>query len=97
MRSQEIKLTHDLSCAVEALQMVEDVSARAGLEEECPVAFLNLCRGKVKELDWWHWVTIIAMEGDRVTILDSGREFDIDLALWYATTKKRGGFVRVTV
>ena len=70
---------------------------RAGLEEECPVAFLNLCRGKGKELDWWHWVTIIAMEGDRVTILDSGREFDIDLALWYATTKKRGGFVRVTV
>lgn len=34
MKSQEIKLTHDLSCAVEALQMVEDVSARAGLDRE---------------------------------------------------------------
>lgn len=69
---------------------------RAGLEQGCPVAFLNLCRGKVKQLDRWHWVTIIAMKGDQVTILDSGNELDIDLALWYATTKKRGGFVWAT-
>ena len=34
MRSQEIKLTNDLSCAVEALQMVESASARAGLDRE---------------------------------------------------------------
>ena len=29
---------------------------------DCPVAFLNLHRGVVKELDWWHWVTITALE-----------------------------------
>lgn len=34
MKSQEIKLTNDLSCAVEALQMVESASARAGLDRE---------------------------------------------------------------
>lgn len=34
MKSQEIKLTNDLSCAVEALQMVESTSARAGLDRE---------------------------------------------------------------
>ena len=34
MRSQEVKLTTDLSCAVEALQMVESASARAGLDRE---------------------------------------------------------------
>lgn len=66
---------------------------RAGLEEDCPVAFLNLSNGKVADLDYWHWVTIIGMDGDMVTILDSGREFPIDLRLWYETTKKRGGFV----
>ena len=33
MRSQEIKLTHDLSCAVEALQMVEDVSADLAIRQ----------------------------------------------------------------
>lgn len=34
MKSQEVKLTHDLTCAVEALQMVESTSARAGLDRE---------------------------------------------------------------
>ena len=32
MKSQEIKLTNDLTCAVEALQLVESASARAGLD-----------------------------------------------------------------
>lgn len=34
MKSQEIKLTNNLSCAVEALQMVETTSAEAGLNRE---------------------------------------------------------------
>ena len=65
----------------------------AALEKDCPVAFLNLHQGKVKELDWWHWVTIIALDGRRATLLDSGKELTIDLALWLETTKRRGGFV----
>lgn len=73
----------------------EDCAAfiRAGLAEDCPAAFLNLSNGKVGDLDAWHWVTIIGMDGDMATILDSGREYPIDLRLWYETTKKRGGFV----
>lgn len=63
------------------------------LEQDCPVAFLNLHNGKVKELDWWHWVTIIALEGGQAVILDSGKELRIDFRLWYATTKRRGGLV----
>ena len=66
---------------------------RDSLERECPVAFLNLHNGKVKDLDWWHWVTIVALEGERAVILDSGRELEIDLALWLETTRKRGGLV----
>ena len=78
--------------------IVRDVEAdiRAALERDRPVAFLNLCNGKVKELDWWHWVTIVALEGSAATILDSGREFPIDLERWLATTRKRGGVVTVT-
>ena len=34
MKSQEIRLTNNLSCAVEALQMVETASAEAGLDRE---------------------------------------------------------------
>lgn len=66
---------------------------RASLERDCPVAFLNLHNGKVKNLDRWHWVTITALDGGRATILDSGSELEIDLALWYESSKKRGGFV----
>ena len=74
-----------------------EVSAflRSSLERDCPVAFLNLSNGKVSDLDRWHWVTIIGIDGPMVHILDSGREFPIDLALWHETTKKRGGFVAV--
>ncbi|WP_243200791.1 hypothetical protein [Lawsonibacter celer] len=73
----------------------ETVSAflTAALRADCPVAFLNLHQGKVKELDWWHWVTIIALDGRRATLLDSGKELEIDLALWLETTRRRGGFV----
>lgn len=72
----------------EAARFVAD-----SLERGCPVAFLNLHNGRVKNLDRWHWVTITALEGGAATILDSGREFGIDLALWLESTKKRGGFV----
>ena len=65
----------------------------ASLERDCPVAFLNLHNGLEKRLDWWHWVTIIALDGDDAAILDSGAELEINLRLWYETSKKRGGLV----
>ena len=65
----------------------------ASLERDCPVAFLNLHNGLEKRLDWWHWVTIVALDGDNVSILDSGEELEINLRLWYETSKKRGGLV----
>ena len=65
----------------------------ASLARDCPVAFLNLHNGLEKRLDWWHWVTITALDGDRASILDSGAELEIDLRLWYETSRKRGGFV----
>ena len=65
----------------------------ASLAADCPVAFLNLDNGKVKELDRWHWVTLVGLEGDTASIVDNGSTFTMDLRLWYATTKTRGGFV----
>ena len=65
----------------------------ASLERDCPVAFLNLHNGLERRLDWWHWVTIIALDGDNAVILDSGAELEISLRLWYETSKKRGGLV----
>lgn len=65
----------------------------ASLEADCPVAFLNLDNGKVKQLHRWHWVTLIGLDGDTAFIVDNGEAFTMDLHLWYDTTKTRGGFV----
>lgn len=69
------------------------------LLQDAPIAFLNLCNGEVKNLDRWHWVTIVSLnyfeEGDitKVQIMDAGRLITIDLALWYETTTLGGGFL----
>lgn len=69
------------------------------LTKDSPVAFLNLCNGKVENLDRWHWVTLISLDysedGSRAfaNILDEGQIKRIDLALWFETTTLGGGFV----
>ena len=74
----------------------------AALSKDTPVAFLNLCNGDEKGLDEWHWVTIISLDhtenGDQIfiDILDEGQIKKINLALWYNTTTKGGGFVYFT-
>jgi hypothetical protein len=73
------------------------------LSRDIPVAFLNLCNGKEKNLDEWHWVTVAAIEtgdpGGRLPlcILDRGRIVNIDLALWLDTTSCGGGFVHFSI
>jgi len=72
------------------------------LGKDAPIAFLNLCNGEEKNLDRWHWVTIISLEytedGQSVfaDILDQGEIKRINLALWYDTTTLGGGFVYFT-
>ena len=70
----------------------------AGLEQDVPVAFLNLCNGREEELEGWHWVTIIEIDpADQqqvlIRILDEGLIKTINLSLWYQTTQKGGGLV----
>ncbi len=66
------------------------------LHSDQPVAFLNLSAGGVKNLDSWHWVTIVGLEScaDQVLIhvYDGGRQWVIDLKLWYETTTRSAGF-----
>jgi hypothetical protein len=63
------------------------------LSNDVPVAFLNLCNGGEKNLDRWHWVTVISREDTLARILDEGVVKIVDLALWRDTTKQGGGFV----
>jgi hypothetical protein len=78
----------------EVLRFIE-----GALENDCPVAFLNLCNGQEHRLDRWHWVTIISLEhaedGENavIEVLDEGAVKKLNLSLWYNTTKRGGGFV----
>jgi len=78
----------------EVLDFIEN-----SLQNDSPVAFLNLNNGEEKNLDKWHWVTIISLEYEidqsviNVEILDEGIVKRIDLLLWYKTTTLGGGFV----
>jgi len=93
--------------------MPEDKSIRPALADvvnflerallkDVPVAFLNLCNGEEKNLEPWHWVTIISLEYTEdensafVNILDGGLIKKIDLTAWYNTTTAGGGFVYFT-
>lgn len=73
------------------------------LSRDIPVAFLNLCNGREKNLDKWHWVTVIAIQtgdpggGLPLWILDRGRIVEINLALWLETTSHGGGFVHFSI
>ena len=73
---------------------------RAGLAADCPVAFLNLTRGRVKNLQGWHWITITSADIGENSLMacasDEGRENCFDLRLWYLSTRMRGGLVYFT-
>ncbi|MDR1134622.1 MAG: hypothetical protein LBL49_00350 [Clostridiales Family XIII bacterium] len=102
----------------ESLDVPEGMTLRPRLEaaaefieesvkRDRPVAFLNLDNGSEKQLDKWHWVTIIAIEyieyeesslGKRTEIildvLDNCNIISVNLGSWLKTSVKGGGFVK---
>jgi hypothetical protein len=73
-----------------------------GIASDCPVAFLNLHKGRVTTLESWHWIVLVALAYDvnqnryMATCYDGGRSITFDLGLWLETTNLGGGFVYVT-
>lgn len=71
---------------------------REGLAADSPVAFLNLHRGQLMNLENWHWVTLISLEegpGGQLfaQAIDNGRALRLDMGLWLDSSKLGGGFV----
>jgi hypothetical protein len=60
-----------------------------------PIAFLNLSNGSVKNLDSYHWVTIVSIDADAMTaeIIDNGQKLPIDLGKWLRKSTLGGAFV----
>jgi len=74
----------------------------AALRADSPVAFLNLSNGVLKNLENWHWVTIIALEAFEsgtmsADVCDQGDILSIDLAEWLKTTILGGAMVYMTL
>lgn len=81
---------------------ISDIQAfiQAGIESDCPLGFLNLTRGRVKNLQGWHWITLTGADMDEneltVAASDEGKQISVDLRLWYLTTRMHGGLVYFT-
>lgn len=66
----------------------------SALGDDLPIAFLNLSNGGVKNLEAWHWVTLVAVDCNlQAEIYDQGRRQNIDINLWLNTTNRGGAFV----
>ena len=98
LRSRKLPIASRLDCQRPSLKNCIDFMANA-LGQNQPLAFLNYSNGAESRLDSWHWVPIIALdtEDSTCTILDAGKEFPIDFALWHKTTKLGGGLVALSV
>lgn len=73
---------------------------RAGLAADCPLGFLNLSRGRERNLQDWHWISIISADfkTDQLTARasDEGILREFDLRLWYLSTRMSGGLAYFT-
>ena len=82
----------------EASSLTEFV--KDGLSSDCPLGFLNLTRGRVKNIQGWHWITITSADigENRLTAnaSDEGYEISFNLRLWYLTTRMSGGLAYFT-
>lgn len=76
-----------------AAQLAEFISA--ALAGDLPLAFLNLAKGAVANLDSWHWVTLVALDTTTMsaTMYDQGEEALINMGLWLKTSALGGGLV----
>lgn len=70
----------------------------SALRSDCPVAFLNLSNGNQHKLDGWHWVTIIALETETMSVYfsDQGHILNIDFAAWLKTSLLGGALIYLT-
>jgi hypothetical protein len=70
-----------------------------GLENDVPIAFLNLDAGEVEDqLQSWHWVTVVGFSRHALTqtivlrYYDQSRSLEVDLGRWLSSTRRGGGF-----
>lgn len=63
--------------------------------EDLPIAFQNYSNGELKNLESWHWVTLVAYEEGTffAEMYDQSRRDTLDIPLYLATAARAGKFV----
>jgi len=99
-RCSELSITVCKSKRASLSQVVKFLEE--GITSDCPIAFLNLHKGRVTTLESWHWIVLVALSYDAsqnrymATCYDGGYVITFDLGLWLDTTRLGGGFVYIT-
>ena len=97
IKTREFQVPEDKAARSTFAELVDFLAG--SLAGDMPVAFLSLDKGEEENLDTWHWVTLISVEyNDEKTaafieVLDNCKHLRADLALWFKTTGRGGGFV----
>lgn len=73
---------------------------RHALEQDIPVAWLSLHRGRISSMESPQWLIITGLSFEpngpiHCTYLDNGKERTIDLRLWFQTTLLGGGLIYI--
>ena len=72
---------------------------RHAIENDHPVAFLNLHHGRERKIESWHWVTLVGVMFDETkdmlsaTVADEGILKNINLGFWIDSSTEGGGFI----
>jgi len=69
----------------------------SALQNDLPVAFLNLHSGSQSQLDSWHWMTVVAFDPDSslTHCCDQGKIVKFSLRQWHKTSKLGGHFATI--
>lgn len=90
-KPQSVEQTEDFQTAVDFIA--------AGLQQDSPIAFLNLASGAVHDVDEWHWMTIVSLVTDadtgnaEVRIIDGPKTINMDFCTWFRTTQLGGSLI----
>jgi hypothetical protein len=106
--AEEYSATHGIEFGYDILTVPAASSKRPGervmfnfledaIADDLPVAFLNLSSGRVKNLDSYHWVTLVGVDESAgiCRIVDNGRLLDVALKKWRKKSTLGGAFVVV--
>lgn len=92
MQAQVLEIPEDKKLRPDVLDVQKFL--KEAFSADLPVAFLNLSNGEVKNLDNWHWVTLIGTDRKLQAVMyDQSVCQTINLVKWLDTTTLGGAFV----